>query len=70
MSKGKHKDTRKISYSGALIVEFENSLLLFLSVSIVDFEQVHLCWVGRVRHIQPAYQKHTFAVGRNQRQSN
>ena len=51
MSKGRNIDTRKTCYSGGLIVEFENSSLLFLSVSIVDFEQVHLCWVGRVRHI-------------------
>ena len=51
MSKGKNKDTRKTCYSGAIIAEFENSSLLFRSVSIVDFEQVHLCWVGRVSHI-------------------
>ena len=51
MSKGKNIETRKTCYSGGLINEFENSSLLFLSVSIVDFEQVHLCWVGKVRHM-------------------
>ena len=28
-------------YSGAFTVDFENSSLLFLSVSIVDFEQLY-----------------------------
>ena len=51
MSKGRNIDTRKTCYSGGLIVEFENSSLLFLSLSIVDFVQVQLCWVGRVRHM-------------------
>ena len=48
MFKVNNKDTRSksLSFSALFIVNFEHILHFFSAISIVDLEQVNICWEG------------------------